>query len=567
VTADAEGDAATCTAGAFRDPAVSRDRRALSRVVFASSAGTIFEAYDFILFGSLAPLISRHFFAGVTPTAGFIFTLLTFAAGFVVRPFGALLFGRMGDTGGRKRTFLITISLMGGATFAIGLLPGYATVGLWAPILLIAVRLVQGLAYGGEYGGAVVYTAEHAPPGRRGLYIGWIQTAAGFALFLSFFVIYVTRTALGEESFSAWGWRIPFLISIFLLAISIWIRISLEESPAFRRMIEEGRTSKRPLSEAFLEWRNLRYVLIVLFGMMSVQGVLWYTAHFYTQFFLSEVLHLPGAAVTWVRMLVTITSVFLYVLFSWLSDKIGRKPIMLTGMVLSIATLFPAFHLLTAAVSPALAQAQSVFPVTVRADSATCALQFDPVGSARFTSSCDIARATLARLGVNYGNADAGAGMPAQVSIGATRLAVPDGRGLDATGLAAVRKNFEVSLKASLSAAGYPDHIDTAKVNFPLVYLVMMALVTFSVMVYAPIPAMVVEVFPTRIRYSALSLPYHIGSGWFGGFLPAIAFTITAATGNIYANLWYPLGVTVVGVLVLAFLLPESRGQDLSEER
>lgn len=558
MTAD-RGEGAAPAGDAGRAPG----RRALMRVVFAASAGTIFEAYDFILFGSLAPLISRHFFACVTPTAGFIFTLLTFAAGFVVRPFGALLFGRMGDTGGRKKTFLITISLMGGATFAIGLLPGYATVGLWAPILLIAVRLIQGLAYGGEYGGAVVYTAEHAPPGKRGLYIGWIQTAAGFALFLSLFMIYATRTVLGEEVFGAWGWRVPFLISILLLIVSIWIRFSLEESPAFRRMLEEGRASKRPLSEAFLEWRNLKYVLIVLFGMMSVQGVLWYTAHFYTQFFLSEVLHLPGAAVTWLMMLVTISSVMLYVLFSWLSDKIGRKPVMLTGMILSIAALFPAFHLLTSAVSPAFAQAQSVAPVAVRSDGANCSLQFDPVGSARFVSPCDIARGTLARIGVNYSNQAAAPGSPAQIWIGATHLDVPDGRGLDAASLARTRQAFETSVRTALATAGYPDHVEIAEVDFLTVYLVIMALVTSAVMVYAPIPAMVVEVFPTRIRYSALSLPYHIGSGWFGGFLPAIAFTITAATGNIYANLWYPVGVTVVGVLVLAFLLPESKGEAL----
>ena len=374
--------------------------RRLRRIVFGTSAGTIFEAYDFILFGSLAPIISRQFFAAVNETAAFIFALLTFAAGFAVRPLGALLFGRMGDKTGRKRTFIITITLMGLSTFAIGLLPSYASVGFAAPVALIALRMVQGLAYGGEYGGAVVYAAEHAPQHRRGLYVGWIQTAAGFALFMSFLVIYVARTLFGETTFEAWGWRVPFLISIGLLVISLWIRLTLEESPMFRKMVEEGRHSKAPLREAFLQWRNLKLVLIVLFSLMSVQGVVFYTAHFYSQFFLIQILKVDGATVTFVMMVVTAISVFLYVGLSWLSDRIGRKVIILSGTILSVVTAFPFYHALTAAANPAVAAAQAAAPVTVVADPAQCSLQFDPVGQASFVSSCDIAKSALARRGV-----------------------------------------------------------------------------------------------------------------------------------------------------------------------
>src|SRR5690606_10620811 len=368
--------------------AAASDTRKLRRVVFGTSAGTIFEAYDFILFGSLAPIISRHFFSGVNETAAFIFALLTFAAGFAVRPLGALVFGRMGDRTGRKKAFVITITLMGLATFAIGLLPTYASVGILAPALLIALRMVQGLAYGGEYGGAVVYAAEHAPQHQRGLYVGWIQTAAGFALFMSFLVIFLTRSALGEEAFEAWGWRVPFLISIALLVISLWIRLTLEESPMFRKMVEEGRNSKRPLREAFLEWRNLKLVLAVLFGLMSVQGVLFYTAHFYSQFFLTQIMKVDGATVTFVLMVVTAISCFLYVAISWLSDKIGRKKIIVGGAILAVLTTFALFRALTAAANPAAAAAQESWPVTVVADPRDCSVQFDPVGQAAFVSSC-----------------------------------------------------------------------------------------------------------------------------------------------------------------------------------
>ncbi|HEX6998766.1 MAG TPA: MFS transporter [Gammaproteobacteria bacterium] len=544
------------------DTAAAESRK-LRRVVFGTSAGTIFEAYDFILFGSLAPIISRHFFAGINETAAFIFALLTFAAGFAVRPLGALVFGRMGDRTGRKKAFVITITLMGLATFGIGLLPTYASVGIFAPALLIALRMVQGLAYGGEYGGAVVYTAEHAPQNQRGLYVGWIQTAAGFALFASFLVIVITRRALGEEAFEAWGWRVPFLISIGLLVISLWIRLTLQESPMFRKMVEEGRASKRPLREAFLEWPNLKLVLLVLFGLMSVQGVLFYTAHFYSQFFLTQIMKVSGATVTLVLMVVTALGVLMYVFFSWLSDKIGRKKIILTGAILSVLTMFPLFRALTVAANPAAAAAQEAYPVTVVADPGECSLQFDPVGQAAFVSSCDIAKSTLARRGISYRNEAAPAGTLAVVRVGEREVAGFDGRGLPRDALATGRAAFEGRLAAALGAAGYPERADPAAVNVPLVTLIILAMVTFTVMVYAPMAAMAIEVFPTRIRYSALSLPYHIGSGWFGGFLPAIAFATVAASGNIYSGLWYPLIVTALGVVVLGLGLPETKHRDI----
>ncbi|MDC0598214.1 MFS transporter [Gammaproteobacteria bacterium] len=543
--------------------ATATESRKLRKIVFATSAGTIFEAYDFILFGSLAPLIASQFFAGVNETTGFIFALLTFAAGFAVRPLGALVFGRMGDKEGRKKAFLITITLMGLATFAIGLLPTYASVGIWAPILLITLRLIQGLAFGGEYGGAVVYTAEHAPAHQRGLYVGWIQAAAGFALFMSFLVIYLTRTIVGEENFAAWGWRIPFLISIALLAISLWIRMSLEESPMFKKMQEEGKVSKRPLKEAFGEWANVKLVLIVLFGLMSLQGVLFYTAHFYSQFFLSQILKMPSASITFIMMVVTCCSVPLYVLFSWLSDKVGRKRIIMTGAIMSALTMVPLFYALTSAVNPALVVAQENTTIVVIADPAQCSLQFDPVGQANFISSCDIAKSTLARLGLGYSNEQAAAGTLTTVQIGEAMIESIEGGELTVAELATGQLDFENRIIAGLNAVAYPLAPDPDEINTPLITGLILLLVIFAVMVYAPMPTMALEVFPTRIRYSALSLPYHIGSGWFGGFLPAIAFAMVAANGNIYFGLWYPMVVTVIGILVLAFLLPETRDRDI----
>lgn len=545
------------------DRSEATDPSKLKRVVFGASAGTIFEAYDFILFGSLAPIISRHFFAAVNETAAFIFALLTFAAGFAVRPIGALLFGRMGDKTGRKKAFVITITLMGLSTFAIGLLPTYASVGLLAPAGLILLRMLQGLAYGGEYGGAVVYAAEHAPQNKRGLYVGWIQTAAGFALFMSFLIIFIVRSALGEEAFGDWGWRVPFLISILLLVVSLWIRMTLEESPMFRKMVEEGRNSKRPLSEAFLHWPNLKLVLLVLFSMMSVQGVVFYTAHFYSQFFLTQILKVDGSTVTFVMMVVTAISVLMYVALSWLSDHIGRKPIMLTGSVLAAVTAFPLFHALTSAANPAVAAAQQSAPVTVVADPSQCSLQFDPVGQAAFVSSCDIAKSALARRGVSYANVEGPPGSLAVVHVGDREIQSVEGRGLAEPALNEARAAFVAELNGVLAEAGYPESADPDTVNVPLVAVLILLMVLFSTMVYAPMAAMAIEVFPTRIRYSALSLPYHIGSGWFGGFLPAIAFAMVAASGNIYFGLWYPVVVAGIGAVVLAFGLPETKNRDI----
>ena len=539
------------------------EKKKLRRIVFGTSAGTIFEAYDFILFGSLAPIISGHFFAAVNETAAFIFTLLTFAAGFAVRPIGALVFGRMGDRTGRKRAFIITITLMGLSTFAIGLLPTYSSIGILAPVLLIALRMLQGLAYGGEYGGAVVYAAEHAPQHQRGLYVGWIQTAAGFALFMSFLVIFLTRSLTGEDIFVDWGWRIPFLISIALLAVSLWVRMTLEESPLFKKMLAEGKNSKRPLREAFCEWKNLKLVLLVLFGLMAVQGVLFYTAHFYSQFFLTQILKIDGATVTFVMMVVTAISCLMYVFFSWLSDRIGRKVIILTGTVLAVITTFPLYHALTDAANPAVAAAQANAPVTVIADPAQCSLQFDPVGQAAFVTSCDIAKSTLARRGVSYVNEAAGAGAVAIVRVGGQSVDSFDGGGLSEAQLVASRANFEAQLFAALNAAGYPEGADPDEVNVFLVGLIIMIMVTFVVMVFAPMATMAIEIFPTRIRYSALSLPYHIGSGWFGGFLPAIAFAMVAATGDIYFGLWYPVVVAGIGIVVLGFFLSETKHRDI----
>lgn len=540
------------------------DARKLRRVVLATSAGTIFEAYDFILFGSLAPVISRQFFSGVNESTAFIFALLTFAAGFAVRPFGALVFGSLGDRTGRKKAFLITITIMGLATFAIGLLPGYASIGIWAPVLLIALRMLQGLAYGGEYGGAVVYTAEHAPQNRRGLYVGWIQSAAGFALFMSFLVIFLTRTAMGEERFDEWGWRIPFLISIVLLVFSVWIRLSLEESPLFRKMQAEGKASKRPLREAFAQWSNLKLVLLVLFGLMSLQGVLFYTSHFYSQFFLTEILQLPAATMTTIMMVVTAGTTLLYVFFSWLTDLVGRKTVILSGAILSLLTMVPFFHLLSDATNPTLMQAHEEVPVVVYADPAECSVQFDPTGQAEFISACDIARSTLANLGIGYENEALPTGSAVYVQIGdELHLDSVVGEAMTESQRAVAIQSFSRNLRALLTEAGYPESIVSDDVRLMQITFIIFLLVVFAVMVYAPATTMALECFPTRVRYSALSLPYHIGSGWFGGFLPAIAFAMVAASGDLYFGLWYPMTVTAIAVVVLALFLPETRKNNL----
>ncbi len=531
----------------------------MTLVVAASAAGTVFEWYDFFIFGSLAAIFAKHFFAGADPTTGYILALLTFAAGFFARPFGALVFGNIGDRTGRKRAFLVTITVMGTATFIVGLLPDVSVIGVAAPWLLVSLRVLQGFAIGGEYGGAAIYVAEHASAKHRGVATGWIQLAASLGLILALGVILVTRNTMGEAAFADWGWRIPFLGSVVLLAISLWIRLRLHESPLFQRMQQEGRVTKAPLRDAFLDGANFRRIVIALVGILMGQGVVWYTATFYTQVFLERVLKLDGALMNEFIMAATVLSLPVYLLFSWLSDRIGRKPVMLAGLLLATVTIFPLFHMLTEAVNPALAAAEANSPVTVIATPSDCSVQFDLVGNAKFVSSCDIAKGGLARAGIPYRNvAGTDEGIFAKVKIGIAEVASPDGRAMNATDLAAAKKDFDARLKSALTAAGYPAKADANKVNVPRVILLLLILGIGAAALYAPQAAALVELFPTRIRYTALSVPYHIGVGWFGGFLPATAFAIVAATGDIYAGLWYPVIVAGIGFLVSLLLLPET---------
>jgi MFS family permease len=533
-------------------------------VIGASSLGTVFEWYDFYLYGSLASYISSHFFSGVNETTAYIFALAAFAAGFFVRPFGALVFGHIGDVVGRKNTFLVTMAIMGMSTFVVGLLPGYAQIGVAAPIILVLMRLLQGLALGGEYGGAATYVAEHAPNHRRGLYTSFIQTTATLGLFLSLLVIMATRLLMPAEEFAAWGWRIPFLASIVLLLVSLWIRMQLSESPIFRRMKEEGATSKAPLVEAFLRWGNAKIVIIALLGAVAGQAVVWYTGQFYALFFLERMLMVDGfTANTLVAVSLAIATPF-FLVFGWLSDKIGRKPIILAGCALAALSYFPLFHALTSAANPALAQAQATAPVVVHADPDACSLQFDPVGRNRFdTQSCDVARAFLARAGVSYDNTALPAGSVAEVHVGDTALAVPAVEQLAPADRAPAIAAFQREARAALDAVGYPAAADPARINKPLVVGILALLVIYVTMVYGPIAAMLVELFPTRIRYTSMSLPYHIGNGWFGGFLPTTAFAIVAATGNIYSGLWYPVIVAAATLVIGVLLLPETRKRDI----
>lgn len=533
-------------------------------VVAASAAGTAFEWYDFFVFGSLAVILADVFYSGLNETARFIVALATFAVGFAARPFGALVFGKIGDQSGRKGAFLITISLMGLATFAIGLLPSYAQIGIAAPILLIVLRIVQGLALGGEYGGAAIYVAEHAPDHQRGAWTSWIQTSAAIGLVGALGVILLTRTAMGEEQFRAWGWRIPFLLSLALLAISLWIRLKLKESPTFVAMKEAGEGTRTPFKEAFGRWKNLRVVLIALFAIMTAQGAVWYSGYFYAQFFLERVLKVEPATVNGVLIGVSVVSAALYVFFGWLSDRIGRKPVMLLGMVISVLTLFPGFKLLTEAANPALAEASRSAPVTVLADPAECSLQFDPVGGSRFTTSCDLAKAVLASGGVPYRNAAAPAGSVAQVSVGGATVPSRSAEGLDAAGAKAVRADVEARLKAALTAAGYPAKADPARIDVPKVFGLLMLFMLAATAVYGPQAAALVELFPTNVRYTAMSLPYNIGTGWVGGFLPASAFALVAATGDLYFGLWYPVLFTASAIVVTLLFLPETKGRALN---
>jgi MFS family permease len=528
-------------------------------VIGASSLGTVFEWYDFYLYGLLATVISAQFFSGVNEVTGFIFALAAFAAGFAVRPFGALVFGRLGDLVGRKHTFLITMSIMGGATFLVGLLPSYAKAGVIAPILLVALRLLQGLALGGEYGGAATYVAEFAPQGKRGLYTSWIQTTATLGLFAALLVVIGTRTAIGEDAFKAWGWRIPFLVSLLLLIVSLWIRMQLDESPVFMAMKKSGTTSKAPLSEAFGRWINLRVVLIALFGAVVGEAVVWYSGQFYALFFLERMLRVDGATTNILIAIALVLATPGFIFFGWLSDKIGRKPIILAGFLLAVLTYFPLFHALTRYANPALYAAQAAAPVSVIADPAECSFQFDPVGKNKFdATSCDIAKSYLAKAGVSYQRIDAPAGTVAQIRSGETTLAAPDPRVVTGADRKAAITAFQGKAKAIIAAAGYPDKADPASIDKPMVVLILFILVVYVTMVYGPIAALLVELFPARIRYSGMSLPYHIGNGWFGGFLPTTAFAMVAATGDIYYGLWYPI-VLAGATLVLGLLfLPET---------
>src|SRR5687768_5088382 len=528
-------------------------------VITASSLGTVFEWYDFYLYGLLATIISARFFSGVNETTGFIFALAAFAAGFAVRPFGAILFGRIGDLVGRKYTFLVTMGLMGLSTFCVGLLPTYESIGVAAPIMLVALRLLQGLALGGEYGGAATYVAEHAPNHRRGFYTSFIQTTATLGLFTALLVVIGIRSAMGEEAFADWGWRLPFLISIALLAISLWIRLQLEESPVFRRMKAEGTTSKAPLTEAFGRWPNLKWVLIALFGAVAGQAVVWYAGQFYALFFLERTMKVDGATANILIAIALAIGTPFFIFFGWLSDRIGRKPIILAGCALAALTYFPLFDALAEAANPALYRAQATAPAQVIADPADCSVQFDPIGRNRFDArSCDIVKAYLARGGISYANVAAPAGTTARLRIGAAEIEAPRPDALPPAERAAAITAFQQRVQHALAAAGYPDRADPAQIDRPMVVSILTILVLYVTMVYGPIAALLVELFPARIRYTSMSLPYHIGNGWFGGFLPTIAFAMVAASGDIYAGLWYPVGVAVLTLVVGLLFLPET---------
>ncbi len=534
---------------------VGRESRGMTgeerMVIFASSLGTVFEWYDFYIYGTLAPFLAKYFFSSVPPNVAFIFTLLAFAAGFAVRPLGALVFGRLGDMIGRKYTFLITMGLMGVGTFFIGLLPSYATWGIAAPIVLIALRLVQGLALGGEYGGAAIYVAEHAPQNQKGYYTSWIQTTATLGLFMALLLILGIRNAQGEQTFGDWGWRVPFLLSALLLIVSMWIRIQLNESPVFQRMKEEGRTSKRPLSEAFGQWANAKIAILALLGATAGEAVVWYGGQFYALFFLTQTLKVPGTNAQIMIALALLLGTPFFIIFGWLSDKIGRKPIIMAGFLLAAVTYFPLFKGITHFANPKLEAALAASPVTVIADPATCHFQFKATGTESYTSGCDVAKATLVNLSVNYENQAAPAGSPATVKVG------------DKT-FASTQPDFAKAVTAEI-ANHYPTGAAVADINYPMTVLLLWVLVIYVTMVYGPIAAWLVELFPSRIRYSGVSLPYHIGNGWFGGFLPALVFAIVATTGDIYSGLWYPVIIAAMSLVIGFLFLPETKDVDITK--
>ncbi|MCC6070769.1 MFS transporter [Massilia sp. GCM10020059] len=537
------------------------------KVIFASSLGTVFEWYDFYLYGALASIIAKQFFVG-DPTTTFIFALLAFAAGFIVRPFGALVFGRLGDMIGRKYTFLVTILIMGASTFLVGLLPSYAQIGIAAPIILVSLRILQGLALGGEYGGAATYVAEHAPEGKRGFFTSFIQTTATLGLFLSLLVILGVRTAMGEEEFTAWGWRIPFLVSVLLLGISVWIRLSMNESPAFAKMKAEGKTSKAPLSEAFLKPKNAKIVFLALVGLTMGQAVVWYTGQFYALFFLTQTLKVDLATANIMVAVSLALATPFFIVFGMLSDKIGRKMIILGGCLIAALTYFPIFSALTHYANPALESALKNSPVVVIADPAACKFQFDMTGTKKFPASCDIATRMLTAASVSYTKVDAPAGSVARIKIGDKEYSsfnasmTPDGLNFDDAS-----KARETALKtevgAAIKAAGYPAKADPEQINKPMVVLLLFILVIYVTMVYGPIAAMLVEMFPTRIRYTSMSLPYHIGNGWFGGLLPTTAFALVAFKGDIYYGLWYPIIVALITVVIGMLFVKETKDNDI----
>jgi MFS family permease len=536
----------------------------MARVVTASSAGTAFEWYDFFIFGSLTPVIAKVFLAGLDPTSALIAALALFAVGFAFRPLGAIIFGAMGDRIGRKATFLTTVSLMGGATFAIGLLPTYAQVGMLAPVLLILLRIAQGTALGGEYGGAAIYVAEHAPNDRRGAATGWIQSSASFGLLAALLIIFATRSWLGEEAFGQWGWRIPFLMSVVLLAISVWMRMKLAESPHFAKLQEEGEVSKTPLREAFARRESLRQVAIAFFGIMCAQGAVWYFTFFYMQVFLEKSLGVAGTTKDLLLIIMTVVSAPLYVFFGWLSDRVGRKPVMLGGMLLALALYFPGSHLIAQAGNPALVAAQRATPVIVETDLATCSAQFDPTGTAKFTSACDIAKSALVSRGISYSTRASAEGQTTVVA-GPNIAPIASGEGLSGAELKALKARSAEAINAELAAAGYPTSANQAQIDMPLLIAVLLLFVVAATALYGPQAAALVEMFPTRIRYTAMSLPYHVGTGWVGGFLPVTSFAIVALTGNIFAGLWYSVAFTALSAIVTIFFLKETHGKPLEE--
>ena len=547
------------TAGAAAKPRpMTREEK---KVIFASSLGTVFEWYDFYLYGSLAAIIGAQFFSAYPPATRDIFALLAFAAGFLVRPFGAIVFGRIGDLVGRKYTFLVTILIMGLSTFIVGILPNAASIGIAAPIILIGLRLLQGLALGGEYGGAATYVAEHAPHGRRGFYTSWIQTTATLGLFLSLIVILFTRTIVGEQNFAAWGWRVPFLVSIALLGISVWIRLQLSESPTFQKMKEEGTTSKAPLSEAFGRWGNLKVVLIALFGLVAGQGVVWYTGQFYALFFLQSILKVDGYTSNLLIAWSLVFGTMFFVFFGWLSDKIGRKPIILAGCLIAAASYFPLFNMITTYANPALEKAIQNIRVTVVSDPANCGSLFNPVGTRIYTQPCDLARDFLAKSSVKYSTEAGPAGSPVQLKVNDT--VVPYSPDFNKTALAALQTAGYPSAATNKDVVKMAHPFDIFRPQVAAVIGLLFILVLFVTMVYGPIAAALVELFPARIRYTSMSLPYHIGNGWFGGLLPATAFAMVAATGDIYYGLWYPIVIALMTFVIGLLFVPETKDRNI----